>query len=88
MGIRQRSIVERSADIVLSSASAVESGDDSLSAREDYIAPLSVGVNDQASEVTQGRRQGLDQAFIEAKTRASAFIGDGAAGLALKGDSR
>lgn len=63
-------------------ASAVDGGDDSLSGRQAYIAPLAV-TTDQSSAQTEAERGGLETAFIEAKNAASEFTGSGAEGVAL-----
>jgi hypothetical protein len=56
----------------------VDGGDDSLSARQPYTAPLSV--TDQTSAETRAERDGLQDAHKQAQSVASQFVSDGAAG--------
>jgi len=86
MGIAQRRILGKANPLDdRQVANAVDGGDDSLSARQDYIAPLNVAVTDQGSQTTLACRRGLDDALIDAKSRSNKFVGDGAAGVALSG---
>lgn len=85
MSINQRSIFGKPnpIDNGLPPASAADGGDDSLSARDAYTAPLGVGVSDQGSAATEAERGGLESAFRESQRANAEFVGSGAEGSAI-----
>jgi hypothetical protein len=59
----------------LKAASYVDGCDDSLSARQNYTAPLSV--TDTSSDETRAEREGLENAFKAAQRASSSATDDG-----------
>lgn len=81
MAIQRRNILGPSADNGAKAPSYAPGGDDSLSARQPYTAPLTV--TDQTSAQTEAERGGLESSFREAQRVAGAFADAGAAGTQL-----
>lgn len=80
MAVQRRDIFagNQSADNGAKAVTYTPGGDDSLSAREPYTAPLSV--TDQASAATEAERGGLESAWRDAQRAAGAYVYDGATG--------
>lgn len=82
MAVQNRSIFgePNPLDNGLQPASYVSGGDDSLSQRPPYTAPVT---SDQSSAQTEAERGGLESAFRQARETASKFTGSGAEGVQI-----